>query len=89
MPPSAIRGTLLQRGSNIGNGRHLRHANAGDDTRCAYRAGPNTHFDAVRAGLNHRQRGITSHNVATKDLDAGMRFLDARDALKHAFREAV
>src|SRR5690606_10610367 len=79
----------LQRFSDLGDGRDLRHTDARDDARRADRARPDADLDAVDSGLDERVRRLGRHDVARDELQARMVLLDRADALEHAARVAV
>ena len=86
MPPSAMTGMSFGAGDAraVVDGRHLRHARAGDDARGADRAGADAHFDRIRAGLDQRQRAFRGDHVAGDDRQVGPGGFDAPNGAQHA-----
>ena len=79
----------FQRGSHIGHGTDLRHADAGNDTGGADGARADTDLHAVCAGLSQSTGRVASGDVAADDLHLREVLLDPAHAVDHALGVAV
>ena len=80
---------LLKGLGHIGDGRHLRHPDAGDDAGGAYRAGADAHFDGVRPGLHQSLSTGRCRHIPPYHIAIGVRLLDGLDHLQHPGGMAV
>src|SRR3989344_2482097 len=79
----------LERLGGIGDGRQLRHADAGDHARGADRPGADAALEGIGAGVLERPGRVAGGDVAADDLHERVQPLDPLDALEHALRVSV